>query len=250
MRMALISDVHGNATALQAVLDDIAGARVDEVVCLGDVATLGPEPSRTLELIDTHCSVLIAGNHEQFLLDPPSVHAYTSVAVVLEAIAWCVDALGDDDRRVLQRAVPMARRPLGRSELLAYHGTPRSNVENLLATTPAEEVDEMLDGHRAPVMAGGHTHIPLLRRHHRELLVNPGSVGMPFERFVGASPPTVLPFAEYAIIDGPDDAAAPHGTDVRVEFRRVHVDLNELVRTLRASANPFSALHLREYSRL
>jgi predicted phosphodiesterase len=250
MRVALISDIHGNATALQAVLDDIATAAVDEVVCLGDAATLGPEPSRTLELIDTHCATFIAGNHEQFLLDPPSVHGYTQVPIVLEAIAWCVDSLGDDERRVLERAVPLARLPLGRSELLAYHGTPRSNVENLLATTPADEVDAMLDGHRAPVMAGGHTHIPMLRRHDRELLLNPGSVGMPFERFVGAAPPTVLPYAEYAIVHSPGDASSPHATDVRVELRRVHVDLSELVRTLRASANPFSALHLKEFSRL
>lgn len=245
MRLALISDIHGNAVALRAVLDDIERVGVDRVICLGDVATLGPEPAAAVELVAERCCTLIEGNHEQFLLEPGSVHDYTDVAPVVQAIEWCADTLHDDHLAVLRRAADTAFVPLDDVVLFAFHGTPRSNRENLLASSADVEVDAMLDGRRSTIMAGGHTHLPLLRRHRGDLVINPGSVGMPFAEFVGGGKPTLRPCAEYAVIEDRRDG----GGTVRVDLRQVCVDHAQLVRATRKVDYPFAEVLLDEYAR-
>jgi len=66
-RIALISDLHGNALALKEVLARIANLGVDQIVCLGDVATLGPDPERVLELVHESNAICILGNHDEFM---------------------------------------------------------------------------------------------------------------------------------------------------------------------------------------
>ena len=87
-------------------------------------------------------------------------------------------------------------------DLVCFHGTPRSNTEALLATTPEAEMARMLGRYTQTVLAGGHTHIAMLRRHGPSLVVNPGSVGMPFEAAADGGAFRNPPWAEYAIVDG------------------------------------------------
>ena len=86
MRVALISDIHANEVALCAVLDDIAKLGVDQIVCLGDVATLGPRPSAVISMLrelNCHC---ILGNHDAFLIEPELSHSYTEAKVVVQEV--------------------------------------------------------------------------------------------------------------------------------------------------------------------
>ena len=93
MRVALLSDIHGNDVALRTVLADIHRQGVDQIVCLGDVATLGPTPQRTVELlVELNCPCIM-GNHDAFLLDPGLVKAYTQATPVIDAIDWCREQL-------------------------------------------------------------------------------------------------------------------------------------------------------------
>ena len=85
MRVALISDIHGNDVALRAVLADIRRRGVDQIVCLGDVATLGPSPQRTVDLVVELNCPCIMGNHDAFLLEPGLVETYTQAAPVIDA---------------------------------------------------------------------------------------------------------------------------------------------------------------------
>ncbi len=101
--------------------------------------------------------------------------------------------------------------------LLAFHGTPASNTTDLLAVTDPKVVEEWIGGTAGTVLAGGHTHLQMVRQHRGRLLVNPGSVGMPFEEYVGGGPPVVLPFAEYALVEA--DAGS-----VNVSLKRVALD--------------------------
>ena len=96
-RIALISDVHGNQIALEAVLRDLEDACVDEVLCLGDVATLGPHPSEVIGMLQRLGCKCIAGNHDAFLLHPERVAAYTNATAVIEAIDWCRDHLSEKE---------------------------------------------------------------------------------------------------------------------------------------------------------
>lgn len=218
MRVALISDLHANAVALRAVLDDIARVGVDQIVCLGDVATLGPRPSDVVEVLERLGCPCILGNHDEFLTDPELIKTYTDAPVVVNSVDWCRSRMSRSELEFLTGFRTTMEIPLDqRSTLFLFHGTPRSHMEDLLATTPAEELDQMLDGRSATVMAGGHTHIQMLRQHRGMLLLNPGSVGAPFKEYVHGQAPTLMPHAEYATVE------AVNGT-VSVDLKRVHVD--------------------------
>ena len=202
MRVALISDLHANDVALQAVLADIARVGTDQIVCLGDVATLGPRPREVLARLRDLACPCILGNHDEFLLDAQLIHTYTEAPVIVDAVDWCRAQLSREELDFVRTFE--ARRGValdGGATLLLFHGSPRSHMEDLLATTPPDELDRALDGRAATVMAGGHTHVQLLRQHRGTLLVNPGSLGMPFREYVGGRAPTILDHAEYAIVE-------------------------------------------------
>jgi putative phosphoesterase len=242
MRIALISDLHANEVALRAVLADIARVGVDEIICLGDVATLGPRPNEVLRILrDIDCRSIL-GNHDAFMLDRELIHTYTEVPVVVDAVEWCRQRLGDDEIAYLRTFKPSMEIDLdGKSTLVLFHGTLRSHMEDLLATTPPEEVDEMLQGRRGTVMAGGHTHLQMLRQHRGTLIVNPGSVGLPFKEHVAGRAPTLLDHAEYATIEA-------SGGSVGVQLRRVPVDKRAMAAAIGATDNPLREGLLHEYS--
>src|SRR5215468_1059019 len=229
MRVALISDIHGNDLALSAVRESIAREGVDQIVCLGDVATLGPRPGAVLAMLREMGCPCIVGNHHAFLLEPELVHEYAKVPIVVEAVDWTRSQLSAGDLEMVRGFVPHIEIPLsGEATLFLFHGTPRSHMEDLLATTPPDDLDRMLDGRRAAVMAGGHTHVQMLRQHRGALLVNPGSVGMPFREYVEGRAPTLMAHAEYAIVEA-------RGGDVGVTLRRVHLDRSALRRASEGS---------------
>jgi len=226
-RLALISDVHGNEVALRAVLRDIQARGVDEVACLGDVATLGPKPREVLELVVEHCDHLILGNHDEYMFAPESVHAHTNAPPVVSAVAECRSTLTAREIETMRGFAQRLELPgFGRGALL-FHGSPASNNCDLVAETPEAELDRELRDHPQGILAGGHTHVQLLRRYRGRWLVNPGSVGMPFERFVAGAPPTILAHAEYAIVESGAGA-------VSVTFRQVELDRAALLRDVRA----------------
>ncbi|HEY5962255.1 MAG TPA: metallophosphoesterase family protein [Polyangiaceae bacterium] len=202
MRIALLSDLHGNEAALDAVLADVARRGVDRIICLGDVATLGPKPREVLARLRDIACACILGNHDAFMLDPELIRQYNDAPTIRAAVDWCRSQLNDEDMRQIAGFLPSLRLTLGHDmSALLFHGTPRSHMEDLLCTTGAEELDIMLGGQSATLMAGGHTHIPMLRRHREILFVNPGSVGLAFEQHVNGKVPRLLPFAEWACVD-------------------------------------------------
>ena len=242
MRTALISDIHANEVALGAVLDDIDRSGVDQVVCLGDVATLGPHPESVIDRLRRMGCPCIMGNHDAFLLDPELIHTYTEAPVVVEAVDWCRDQISDEDLKFLGSFKSTMEIELEEDmRLLLFHGSPRSHMEDLLATTSAEDLDEMLDGHRATVMAGGHTHFQMLRQHGETLIVNPGSVGLPFKEYVAGRVPTVLAHAAHAIVDASDG-------QINVSLRRVPLERDRLREAAGARDHPLREMLLEQYS--
>ena len=218
-RIALVSDVHGNLHALERVLEDARAASVDGVACLGDVCTLGPYPVEVLSLLRERASWFIQGNHDEYMSKPELLAAHSTAPVVTSAVAWCRSELDPSSHAFLQTFTTGETIELGAGVRLAlYHGSPGDNTQDVLAETPPAELDELLRGHGADVLAGGHTHVQMLRQHRGKLVVNPGSVGLPFRECVTAGAPTVLPHAEYAIIE------ARQG-NVSVGLRRVELEL-------------------------
>jgi len=232
MRTALISDLHGNELALNAVLADIQRTGADRIICLGDVATLGPRPREVLaRLAELECTCIL-GNHDEFMLDSGLIRSYSEVPIVVDAVDWCRAELGKSELDFIATFQRNLEMPLnGAGTLFVFHGTPESNMTDLLATTPADRVDELLGERSATVMAGGHTHIQMLRQHRGLLLVNPGSVGLAFREHAAGQTPTVLAHAEYALVE------ALNG-DVTVSLRRVALEKSELRAAARSVRHP------------
>ncbi|HEX5689000.1 MAG TPA: metallophosphoesterase family protein, partial [Roseiflexaceae bacterium] len=145
---------------------------------------------------------------------------------------WCATHLALDDLAFLRSFLPTVELELdGEMRLLCFHGSPRSFDEIILATTPDDQLEVLLDGRHAAVLAGGHTHAQMLRRFGEMLLVNPGSVGLPYEHNPATGRSRNPPWAEYAVVD----AAAG---SLRVELRRTPVDADAIVRAALASGMP------------
>lgn len=232
MRIALISDIHASLVSLEAVLGDIDREGVDQIVCLGDVAALGPQPCEVLARLGNLGCACVMGNHDAHLLDLDSAHEYEPE--ILEMTTWCADQLSEADFDYLRSFQPLLELPLdAQATLLCFHGSPRSNMDLVLATTPAAELDEMLAGYAATVMAGGHTHVQMLRQHKGALIVNAGSVGWPLEQMPFEPPPRFLPWAEYAIVHWIDDVLG-------IELRRVPIDLDAVKRAMLVGSMPFA----------
>jgi len=218
VRFILLSDVHGNMLALEAVLRDARPGPADVVACLGDTATLGPHPREVLQTLRDLGGPCIMGNHDAFLIDPDLVRQYTQVPIITEAIDWCRAQLSAQDLAFIGSFAPKLELSLGAERsILLFHGSPESHMRDLLATTDDGELEACLGERRAHVMAGGHTHLQLLRQHRGSWLVNPGSVGLPFRAYVAGKRPDIMPYAEYAIVH------AEPGT-LAVELKRVALE--------------------------
>jgi putative phosphoesterase len=177
MRLALVSDIHGNLPALEAVLADLGRRRVDRIANLGDSLSGPLWPAETAALLMQQDWPQLAGNHERQLLTHPLAQMGASDRHARErldaaAIAW------------------LARLPASfeLEDVLLCHGTPTSDLTYFMETlTPAgvrraslTELDARLGAVTARLVACGHTHVPRALRSSREtLVVNPGSVGLP-----------------------------------------------------------------------
>lgn len=242
MRTALISDLHGNEIALNAVLDHAHKYGVDRFVCLGDVATLGPRPVAVLERLQELGCACILGNHDEFMLRPELVYEYTKYSFLIDAVHWCREQLSPPHLDFIRGFARTLELDLGGSQMLfAFHGTPHSNTQDLLCTTSSGELNDMLKGSTPDVMACGHTHIQMLRQHDGRWIVNPGSVGLPFKEYMGGGPPMVLAHAEYAVIQSKKGMAS-------VVLHRIELDKTVLREAARAVPFPMSGQLVQAYA--
>ena len=233
--LALISDIHGNLIALDAVLADLDRQGPATVICLGDVAATGPRPHETLGRLRERGWPVLLGNADAWLLDPRDPDPGEDDAFlqrVRDLDRWCAERLDKDDRAYLRSLPKTLSVELGEAgALLCFHGSPRSFNELLIATTPGEDLDAALQGTTAKLLAGGHSHQPLLRRHRDRLLLNPGSIGIPYERVDPGRITRTPPWAEYAL-------ARWGGGTVELSWRRVALDNDAVIADYEASGMP------------
>lgn len=209
MKIALISDIHGNLTALVAVLAALERESPNQIVCLGDVVVTGPQPREALARVRELGCPVVMGNTDEWALSPTPFTIRSDTDQILYDIElWGTQQLTETDLAFIRTFQPTIELDLGNGRsLLCFHGSPRNNKEIIQATTPDEDLTKKLDGKRAAIMAGGHTHTPLLRRFQDSFILNPGSVGLPF-----VSRPDGRPlnpdWAEYALLTVEDDGLA------------------------------------------
>lgn len=217
MRIALVSDMHGNAVAFRAALADLEQHEPDLIVSLGDVAQGGPQPRECIELLQELGCPCVYGNSDHFLveLDPGNEPATEQQ---LETARWSREQLGEDGVAFLRGFEPTVR--AGR--VLCCHATPTSNEEVVLPGT------DFTPGVDADAVAAGHVHLQWLRRFGDKLWFCVGSVGLVYQHKDPLDDVPFEPFSEYALVDD----------DLRVEFRRIPFDVEELIAVARARDFP------------
>jgi predicted phosphodiesterase len=172
----LLYDVHGNLPALEAVLAHAEGEGVDHWLLGGDYALFGGWPVETVELLETLPATWIRGNGERWTAD---AGAAPDDATIQEAIAKTAELLGADRVARLAALPESTALPEGSR---AWHASPLSDVRSFLPDPEASDA-ELLAGVGEPRLVFGHTHLPFARFDQGTgiALVNPGSVGMPFD---------------------------------------------------------------------
>ena len=203
------------------------------MVCLGDVAATGPRPRECLARLGALGCAVVLGNADAWLLDPTRREGADEETRRFEDIdLWCAGQLGPDDREYIRTFRPTVEVALGGGEtLLCFHGSPASYHDSILAATPEHELERMLGGRGALVLAGGHTHVQLLRRFGPSLLLNPGSVGLPFEIARETGELFNPPWAEYALVTWEEGRLG-------VEVRREPVDAAAIIDDILGSGMP------------
>jgi predicted phosphodiesterase len=229
MRVALVSDMHGNAVAFRAALADLEERKPDLIVSLGDVAQGGPQPLECVELLQELGCPCVFGNSDAFLLTldfgAEPIEDEEHHERLLTTGRWSQEQLGKDGLAFLESFTPAVRA----GNVLCCHATPGSNEDVILPTTPSSEVEGVVADVDADAIAAGHVHLQWLRRFGETLWFCVGSVGLVYEHKEPLDDVPYEPFSEYALLD--DETLA-------VEFRRVPFDVERLHAAARAKDFP------------
>ena len=192
MRLGIISDIHSNLPALEAVLAEIDESDIDELWCLGDVVGYGAQPDECSKLVSERCALSLVGNHDLAVLGEIEVSAFSPSAA--DAVTWTQGNVAPETLEYLRALDPADET----REVGLYHASPRDPVwEYVLWADQAEECLELQSGRVSLI---GHSHVALffvdpegdaeVRGSHAEAgtkleiaegrwLINPGSVGQP-----------------------------------------------------------------------
>jgi putative phosphoesterase len=235
MRLALLSDQHGNDVGFRSAVDDVERVGVDAIVCLGDVAQGGAQPAETIERLASLDCPTVLGNADAFLLGEEVAEETTPEQA--EVRDWTLAQLGEPGLEQLRSFQPVVDLELEGQRLLCFHGSPLSYDDILLPESDGELDAWLVD---ADLLAGGHTHKQWTRRIGGALFVNPGSVGLAYDHHRPEDEIRFVPVAEYALVTVARSGPA-------VEFRRIAYDLDELRGAVLASGRPQAERHLDMY---
>ena len=209
MPLALVSDIHGNDTALAAVAAELERLGIDQVVCLGDAVQRGDQPREVLDRLSALGWPVILGNADDFLLEVPDYSPESITEAQLERRRWTLSQLESHHLEQIRSFAPTLDIELdGGLTLRAFHGSPQSYDDVLLPETSDGQAEQRWGGSGVDLLAGGHTHLQWTRTVDGALYVNPGSVGFAYDRF--DDDPQPVSVAEFAIVTGGS-----------VEFRRL-----------------------------
>jgi len=230
-RIVVLSDVHGNAVALEAVRNALRGEKPDLVAIAGDLALNGPDPAGAVDLareMEADGAVIVSGNTDIAVADFDYAAAFPWMAdgvpdTFRAAAEWAHDALGDD-RVAWLRRLPAERRLRADdgTMILICHGSPGSQTSGFDQALDPSVTIERVSRTDARVIACGHTHLPEIRDLGWKLIVNDGSAGYVFDGDPTAS------WARLDINDG----------EIAAEIRRTEFDALAVANAISARGLP------------
>ncbi|MBO5738852.1 metallophosphoesterase family protein [bacterium] len=188
MKIAVISDIHGNIDALNAVMDSIKEEECEKIFVLGDYAMAGPEPSKTVDWFfknqfDEKFKI-IQGNTDLMIADFSETlyqNLKEKAPIMAEALKNDVQVLNQIQKDFLKKLPMQLELDIEGTKILLVHGSPRRNNEDISPDLSLVEVEKIIKNVSADVILCGHTHIPCgYQTSKKQTVVNVGSVGRPF----------------------------------------------------------------------
>lgn len=189
-KIAIISDIHANMQALEAVLADAKMKNCTDIFCLGDIALGGPQPVETTAFVMNQDWTIIQGNTDFYEANYTS-EVYEMINAKFPVMSYALEddvKLLNDTHKSFLRDLPAQKKlEINDTKILLVHGSPRNNSENIYPNMPIAEIEEMLVGVDAELIFCGHTHTPCgYQTNTKQTVVNVGSVGRPMTE--GAMP--------------------------------------------------------------
>jgi putative phosphoesterase len=177
MRLLLISDLHGNKEALDAILDYV---RYDSIICMGDLVDYGPDPLAIIDWIRSNNVPTIKGNHDNAValhVDCGCGYKYKHLSEATREYTW--QTITEKEEKFLAALPAGIDTDLGHLKIKAIHGSPKSFYDYIYPDTPMDKLEFMTEGISCDFLLAGHTHMPMARKTGRFTILNPGSVGQP-----------------------------------------------------------------------
>lgn len=247
MRIAVISDIHGNDYAFEKVGNDIKKQGVDQVVCLGDAIQGGAQPAEVVRrLRELNCPVVM-GNADDWLLtgvDSGREEIPPERLKKMDAIReWSLTQLSEEDQKFIAGFQPTITIAIEKDlNLLCFHGSPTDYDDIIRSTTPEDEFQKYLGAYNQNILTGGHTHAQQVRRCGEYFFSNPGSVGFAYSAYQPEGRFLVDAWAEYAIL------SVERG-DIDLKFRRLPYAAKDVIEIYRKSGRPFAEDSIAQYQR-
>ncbi len=229
MKLAILSDMHGNLPALEAVLADLAGQEVDAIYHLGDLVGYNPFPNEVAARVRDLGLTGVVGNYDLAVAadvpDPIATYLNPAISEMAKDIyRWTRARVSSETREYLLSLPERLTLEINGLGILLAHGSPRHIREYLRPRLGDEELRPVLEAIPEAVLCTGHTHLPMVRQVGGKWLINPGSVGFPKDGDYRAS---------YALV--------AVGEDLQVEIRRVDYDVRRTADALLACGLPAQA---------
>lgn len=238
MRIAIVSDVHANCIAFDAVLAELGNERIDRTVCLGDALQGGPQPVETAARLRELACPVVMGNADSFLLTGNSKTPHTASQIAVRD--WTLGKLSQSDLDFISSFQATVELAIGGSRLLAFHGSPASFDDVIFPETDEAQVQVWLAPFKQSILTGGHTHLQQIRHNGDLFFFNPGSIGLANGPLHTRDNSKLDDWAEYAIL-------SVEGKRIALEFRRVPFDVQALIRAYRSSGRPFADEMIAQY---
>jgi len=158
--IAIISDIHGNLTALKAVLDDIKNNNneIDQILCLGDLVGYNPEPEKTINLIKKTCDIVIGGNHDKSMVDEVDTRWFKYS--IKKSIQWTKENLSKESLTYLDSLKLREDITIGSYNLILAHGSPKrsSPFQYIFNEYDIKNIEPLI--FNSNILFIGHTHVP------------------------------------------------------------------------------------------
>lgn len=224
MKLAVISDIHGNLYALMKVLEDIEDQKVDSIICLGDLVGYGPHPNEVVALIRRRNIPCLKGNYDASVVDG----SYTYIretSINSFSLPWTVKELRAENRYFLDNLPTSITLEFNDKKIKFVHGSTNAINEYLLEN--AENTANIMNSLQEDALVCAHTHLPSVKQFGSKLFINDGSVGKPK---IGK------PESTYSILD-----ISNSGT-IKASIRQVSYEYKKIVKDMQMLDFPSSLI--------